>query len=192
MTHIIHNAWPVNFSRSLASFETHVHGLCNLVRLALLSSGKRAPGSPPTRILFASSIAVAGRFPLLNPHGPYEVPEAPLDAENAAEFGYSEAKWVCERILMAAVEMYGSIYSVEEPLILGSSVRIGQMTGPDGSGVWNESEHFPIVVRASQMIKALPAIQGVRSHFFRVGEFIDILSAVASVDPGKPRWRHHG
>jgi len=143
-----------------------VHGLCNLVRLALLSSGKRAPGSPPTRVLFASSVAVAGRFPLLNPHGPYEVPEAPLDAENTAEFGYPEAKWVCERVLMAAVEMYGSVYNVEEPLILGSSVRIGQLTGPEGSGVWNESEHFPIVVRASQKIKALPVIQGVRSPFF--------------------------
>jgi len=138
-----------------------VHGLCNLVRLALLSSGKRAPGSPPTRVLFASSVAVAGRFPLLNPHGPYEVPEAPLAAENTAEFGYPEAKWVCERVLMAAVEMYGSVYNIEEPLILGSSVRIGQLTGPEGSGVWNESEHFPIVVRASQKIKALPIIQGV-------------------------------
>ena len=166
VTHIIHNAWPVNFNRSLASFETHVYGFCNLIRLALLSSGKRASGSPPTRVLFASSIAVAGRFPLLNPHGPYEVPEAPLDAENTAEFGYPEAKWVCERVLMAAVEMYGNVYRVEEPLILGSSVRIGQLTGPEGSGVWNESEHIPIVVRASQKIKALPVIQGVRSSVF--------------------------
>ena len=73
---------------------------------------------------------------------------------------------MCERVLMAAVEMYGSVRSVEEPLILGSSVRIGQLTGPEGSGVWNESEHIPIVVRASQKIKALPVIQGVRSSFF--------------------------
>ncbi|GLB38787.1 putative acetyl-CoA synthetase-like protein [Lyophyllum shimeji] len=160
VTHIIHNAWPVNFNRNLSSFEPHVQGLCNLVRLALLSSGRRLTGTPPTRILFASSIAVAGRFPALNADGPYEVPETSLDAENTAEFGYPEAKWVCERLLLAAVELYGDPCSVEEPLVAGSNVRIGQMTGPEGSGAWNESEHFPIIVRTSQQIGALPALEG--------------------------------
>ncbi|KAG6864883.1 putative NRPS-like protein biosynthetic cluster [Blastosporella zonata] len=159
-THIIHNAWPVNFNRSLSSFEPHVRGLSNLVRLALLSAGRRAVGSAPTRILFTSSIAVAGRFPSLHPQGPLEVPETFLDATNSAGFGYPDAKWVCERLLLSASELFGDASSVEETLIQGSSVRIGQMTGPEGSGAWNESEHFPIIVRTSQQLGALPALEG--------------------------------
>ncbi|KAG5337253.1 putative secondary metabolism biosynthetic enzyme [Termitomyces sp. Mn162] len=159
-THIIHNAWPVNFNRSLASFEPHICALSNLVRLALLSAGRRAVGSAPTRILFTSSIAVAGRFPSLHTQGPYEVPERLLDAVNSAEFGYSEAKWVCERLLSSASELYGDSSGIDEPLMQGCSVRIGQMTGPEGSGAWNESEHFPIIVRTSQQLGALPALEG--------------------------------
>ncbi|KAG6873820.1 hypothetical protein C0992_008373 [Termitomyces sp. T32_za158] len=160
VTHIVHNAWPVNFNRSLSSFEPHIHGLTNLVRLALLSGGRRAVGSAPTRILFASSIAVAGRFPSLHAAGPFEVPETFLDATNSAEFGYPEAKWVCERLLLGATELYGVPAGMDEPLVQGCSVRIGQMTGPEGSGAWNESEHFPIIVRASQQLGALPALHG--------------------------------
>lgn len=166
MTHIIHNAWPVNFNRSLSSFEPHVLGLTNLVRLALLSSGRRSVGSAPTRLLFASSIAVAGRFPALNPHGPFEVPETSLGAENSAEFGYPEAKWVSEQVLLAASELYGDASGIEEPLVQGCNVRIGQMTGPEGSGAWNESEHFPIIVRTSQQLGALPALNGVSGPRF--------------------------
>ncbi|KDQ51272.1 hypothetical protein JAAARDRAFT_140530 [Jaapia argillacea MUCL 33604] len=153
VTHVIHNAWPVNFNRNLASFDSHVKAICNLVRLCLLSA---SPASP-RRLLFASSIAVVGRFPLLHSNGPFEIPEIPLDAENTAEFGYPEAKWVCERLLMAASDIYGS---GEAPLLATSSVRIGQMTGPEGSGAWNESEHFPIIVRTSQTLKALPDLDG--------------------------------
>ena len=135
--------------------------LANLVRLSILSAGMRPEGSAPTRLLFASSIAVAGRFPDLNPKGPFEVPETPLGANNSAEFGYPEAKWVCEALLVAAEELYGNGSEEGEPLIHGSNVRIGQMTGPEGSGAWNESEHFPIIVRSSQALKALPSVDGV-------------------------------
>ena len=60
----------------------------------------------------------------------YEVPETFLDAANCAEFGYPEAKWVCERLLLRASEMYGDA-SGNESLIQECSVRIGQMTGPE-------------------------------------------------------------
>ncbi|KAG6876324.1 hypothetical protein C0992_013352 [Termitomyces sp. T32_za158] len=160
VTHIVHTAWPANFDWSLCSFEPHIHGLTNLVRLALLSGGRREVGSAPTRILFASSIAVAGRFPSLHAAGPFEVPETFLDATNSAEFGYPEAKWVCERLLLEAAKLYGGAAGLGEPLVQGCNVRIGQMTGPEGSGAWNESEHFPIILRASQQLGALPALQG--------------------------------
>ncbi|KAA1469647.1 acetyl-CoA synthetase-like protein [Dentipellis sp. KUC8613] len=159
-THIIHNAWPVNFNRTLASFDSHVRAVCNLARLSLLGAASVPENREPRRILFASSIAVVGRFPLLNPAGPYEVPETPLDAANTAEFGYPEAKWVCERILQKFAELYGPGKGKKEALVQTSSVRIGQMTGPEGSGVWNESEHFPLIVRTSQKLKALPHVEG--------------------------------
>lgn len=89
------------------------------------------------------------------------MPEDPHDAANTAEFGYPEAKWVCEQVLLSATEFYGNPCSVEEPLIKGSSVRIGQMTGPEGSGAWNESEHVPIIIRTAQRLQALPSLSGV-------------------------------
>ncbi|EPQ54396.1 acetyl-CoA synthetase-like protein [Gloeophyllum trabeum ATCC 11539] len=160
VTHIIHNAWPVNFNRNLDSFEPHVKATVNLVRLCLLSTAK-FPSVVPKRLLFASSIAVVGRYPLLHPEGPFEVPETPLEAVNTAEFGYPEAKWVCEQALLAANEFYGAASpDGEDPLLLTSSVRIGQMTGPEGSGAWNESEHFPLIVRTSQTLQALPDLDG--------------------------------
>lgn len=156
------SAWPVNFNRNLASFDSHVKALSNLVRLSLLSAATRSSSSPPTRLLFASSIAVVGRYPTLNPDGLLEVPETDVGAENTAEFGYPEAKWVCERVLMAASDLYGNTSpDGEEPLLSTSTVRIGQMTGPEGWGAWNVNEHIPIVVRTSQALKALPAIDGV-------------------------------
>lgn len=67
------------------------------MRLSLISAGTRTETAQPVRILFASSVAVVGRFSLLRPPGPENVPEGPLDTNNTAEFGYLEAKWVCER-----------------------------------------------------------------------------------------------
>ncbi|KAK0202205.1 hypothetical protein DFS33DRAFT_1444321, partial [Desarmillaria ectypa] len=140
VTHIIHNAWPVNFSRGLDSFEGHVRGLVNLVKVAQRSSAK------DVRILFASSIAVVGRYPS------QPVPEQPVPPESTAEFGYPEAKWVCEELLLSL-----------EGKVRGSSVRIGQMTGAEGAGAWNESEHFPVVVGASKAVGALPKLEGTLS-----------------------------
>ncbi|KAI0055302.1 acetyl-CoA synthetase-like protein [Artomyces pyxidatus] len=159
LTDIIHNAWPVNFNRTLASFEAHVKAVCNLTRLSLLSAAAYPSDVRPRRILFASSIAVVGRYPILHPDGPVAVPEVPLGAAVTAEFGYPEAKWVCERVLEAASELYGA-GATDEPLVLTSSVRIGQMTGPEGTGAWNESEHFPIIVRTSQKLRAVPDLDG--------------------------------
>ncbi|KAK0221405.1 hypothetical protein IW262DRAFT_897554 [Armillaria fumosa] len=140
VTHIIHNAWPVNFSRGLDSFEGHVRGLVNLVKIARRSSAK------DVRVLFASSIAVVGQYPS------QPVPEQPVPPESTAEFGYPEAKWVCEELLLSL-----------EGKVRGSSVRIGQMTGAEGTGAWNESEHFPVVVGASKAVGALPRLEGTLS-----------------------------
>ncbi|KIK63254.1 hypothetical protein GYMLUDRAFT_197778 [Collybiopsis luxurians FD-317 M1] len=166
LTHIIHNAWPVDFNRSLSSFDTHLQAVCNLIQLCLRAATTGLQSTCPKRLLFASSIAVAGRYPIVHPEGPGDVPEAELEPQCTDDFGYPEAKWVCEKILLEANGLFGTSTSknVDEdargPLLLTSSLRIGQMTGPEGSGAWNETEHFPIIVRTSQMIKALPRVEG--------------------------------
>ncbi|THU97152.1 acetyl-CoA synthetase-like protein [Dendrothele bispora CBS 962.96] len=153
VTHIVHNAWPVDFNMKLSSFESHIKLVAKLALLCIESSARRPCTTPPTRLLFLSSIAVVGRYPLLHPQGPYEVPEEALEAENTAEMGYAEAKWVAERVVLAAGEMYGG-------LIQTSNIRIGQLTGAEGRGAWNESEHFPLIVRTSRYLKLLPYLQG--------------------------------
>ncbi|KAK1220934.1 hypothetical protein PQX77_016274, partial [Marasmius sp. AFHP31] len=159
VTHIVHNAWPMDFNRKLDSFEPHVQTLLNLIKLCLQS-----PCGPPPRMLFTSSIAVVGNYPSLAKYS--IVPEGAVDARATDEFGYAEAKWVCEMVLQAANEMYGGGgegVGGDEPLLRGSSVRIGQMTGPEGSGCWNESEHFPMICSTSKLVKALPDIDGTLS-----------------------------
>ncbi|KAL0568294.1 hypothetical protein V5O48_013694 [Marasmius crinis-equi] len=154
VTHIVHNAWPVDFNRSLASFEPHVKALSNLVKLCLQSDL-----GVPKRILFASSVAVVGNYSISSGETgrPVLVPETEVDAGATDTFGYPEAKWVCEMMLQAANRMYGG---GNEPSLRGSSIRIGQMTGPEDSGCWNETEHFPIICKTSQLLKALPDIDG--------------------------------
>ncbi|PBK84251.1 hypothetical protein ARMGADRAFT_1133381, partial [Armillaria gallica] len=107
-------------------FEGHVWELVNLVKITRRSSAK------DVCVLFASSIAVIGQYPS------QPVPEHPVPPESTAELRYPEAKWVCEELLLLL-----------EGKIRGSSVRTGQMTGSEGAGAWNESEHFPVVVDAS-------------------------------------------
>ena len=102
----------------------------------------------------------------MNPSGPVDIPEVAVEPHNTDDFGYPEAKWVCEQILLKANELFGvKTNNLKMPLLRTSSIRIGQLTGPEKSGTWNETEHFPIIVRTSQMIKALPDIEGVSAYF---------------------------
>ncbi len=121
----------------LVSFEGHVQELINLVKIARRSSVK------DVRILFASLIAVVGQYPSQS------VQEQPVPPELMAEFGYLEAKWVCEELLFSL-----------KGKVRGSSVRIGQMTGAEGARAWNESEHFPVVMGASKTVGMLPRLEG--------------------------------
>ncbi len=104
----------------------------NLVKIARRSSAK------DICVLFASSVAVISQYPS------QPVPEHPVPLESTAELRYPEAKWVCEELLLSL-----------EGKIRGSSVRTGQMTGSEGAGAWNESEHFPVVMDASKAVGAL-------------------------------------
>ena len=147
-SYIIHNAWPMDFNRSLVSFESQFQALDNIIRLAVNSKAAQAP-----RILFTSSIAAVARYGLLCNES--VVPEKPMDdPEVSARFGYPEAKWVCEQILLTVAAMHAGKF---EPII----VRVGQLTGSTTAGVWSPAEHLTSIFKSSQTLKALPVLSGV-------------------------------
>jgi nucleoside-diphosphate-sugar epimerase len=151
ITHIIHNAWPMDFNRAIESFEPHFQALQNLLQLAMNTHQSR-PNIRP-RVVFTSSIAAVGQYPTVVKSGP--IPEVTADDASVADnFGYAEAKWVCEKIL----ENAGARYSEE---LETTVVRIGQLTGSERSGFWNSNEHFPALVKSSQLVGHLPVINGV-------------------------------
>ena len=88
--------------------------------------------------------------------GPFPAPEAALDVpDSAIGTGYSESKWVSERVLQVIASMSGL-----RPLV----IRCGQMTG-GRSGAWNNHEWFPSLVKSSVALRMFPAVEGVRCFF---------------------------
>ena len=148
----------MDFNRALTSFSPHFDATRNIIDLALSRTDRE-----PAHVLFSSSIAVVGRYPLVtstpSPSGT-SIPEEYLDNPAAIDhFGYAEAKWVCEEMFRAAGEHF-------RDRIVTGVVRIGQMTGSESTGTWNVAEHFPMIVKSSQTLGVLPEIDGVCSFIF--------------------------
>ncbi|KAI0350279.1 acetyl-CoA synthetase-like protein [Trametes cingulata] len=141
VTHILHNAWKVDFNLSLPSFDIDIRGARNLVDLALGS-----PRAEPPRFIFVSSIGVFANY-----SDPPPIPESPLD-DPACPFGegYAESKWVTERMLLNIGEKTG-LHTVV--------VRLGQVAG-DRLGHWNEKEWFPALVKSARLVHCLPDVEG--------------------------------
>ncbi len=78
------------------------------------------------------------------------------DPDVAAPFGYPEAKWVCEQMLLQGAELHPTRF---EPII----VRVGQLTGSTTAASWSPTEHLPSIFKSSQSLGALPDISGVRN-----------------------------
>ncbi|KAJ7488851.1 putative aminoadipate reductase [Mycena latifolia] len=136
ITVIIHNAWALDFNKSLSTFEPHVKGTRNLIDLA-----RQSPNAPRVRFLFTSSIASAqgwdpklGLFP----------EELQLDANVAVGSGYGESKYVSERILAASG-------------LQATSFRIGQITGAVKNGAWATTDWVPAIVKSSIALGSFPS-----------------------------------
>lgn len=132
----IDNQWQVDFNLSLPSFELHICGTSNLIKLSALS-----PNSPP--IFFTSSIGTVGHWREKHPN--QLVPEIALSDASMPEFqGYSESKWISERLLDAAAQNCG---------VSAAICRVGQIAGPvdeNKGGVWNRQEWLPSVSNKSR------------------------------------------
>ncbi|PIL33564.1 hypothetical protein GSI_04187 [Ganoderma sinense ZZ0214-1] len=141
VTHIILNAWKVNFNVPVTAFEQDIQSVRNFVDFALSSPYIHAPA-----VVFVGSIAVLDNWKKLGP-----VPELPID-DPACAFGkgYSESKWVPERVLQNVTRERGLRTIV---------VRVGQIEG-DRMGHWNEREWFPSLVKSALFQKCLPKQDG--------------------------------
>lgn len=149
-THIIHAAWPVNFQLGLPSFSSSLQGLHNLLALSLTAIGS---DSRPARLLFCSSISVALDTP--SPSlATVTVPEGPVSSSSHIQpTGYAASKLVGEKIVERANRTAGANASV---------VRIGQIVGDTETGVWNETEMVPLMIRSSLSMGVLPRLNGER------------------------------
>ncbi|RAH63430.1 polyketide synthase [Aspergillus piperis CBS 112811] len=153
ITHIIHNAWPMNGAKSVAAFESQFRMMRSLVDLACEISSLC---SPDDRIgfQFISSIGTVGHSPLLT--GEATVLEAHGTIDWALTNGYAEAKFVCEQILLQTLCQHPHRFNA-------MVVRPGQIAGSSTSGYWNAVEHFPALLRSAETLKILPSLDGVLS-----------------------------
>ncbi|KAL4994835.1 hypothetical protein BDV10DRAFT_188630 [Aspergillus recurvatus] len=140
ITHIIHNAWPMNGVAQLSSFEGQFRALRNLIDLAkCIATAQR-----PVRFQFISSIGTVNGGGAL---------EERTRIEKVMNNGYNEAKFVCERMIQETLQRYPAIFQA-------MIVRPGQIAGSEETGHWNTSEHFPAMVKSSQSLGVVPALAG--------------------------------
>ncbi|KAG6888349.1 hypothetical protein C0995_009042 [Termitomyces sp. Mi166 len=142
VTIIIHNAWRLDFNLSLSSFEPNIRGTRKLIDFA-----RFGPHPESVRFVFTSSVASAQSW------GQIEVPfpeEVLTDAAVAVGNGYGEGKYVAERLLAKSG-------------IQASSLRIGQISGGLPNGAWAASDWFPILLKSSLALGALPSAIGLVS-----------------------------
>jgi hypothetical protein len=91
-TRMIHNAWPVDFNKTLQSFQPSLDGV-----LGLISFATTANLSPS--LFFISSISSVGNYRNTNKSLP-QIPEIVLsDLATPAPMGYGESKYIAERLL---------------------------------------------------------------------------------------------
>ncbi|KAI0045616.1 acetyl-CoA synthetase-like protein [Auriscalpium vulgare] len=170
VTHIIHNAWRINLNISLLSFEDSIVGVRRLVDFALSS-----PLADSPRLLFVSSIGVFINF---DNRGAVEEEEL-RNPEIAVGKGYTESKWISERILDAAAER-----TEVKPVI----VRLGQVCG-ETNGVWNQTEWFPAMVKSAATLKCLPNLDGTVS-WITAPDAASAIIEMSKSDADSPRTLH--
>ena len=88
ITHIIHNAWRVDFNLSLSSFDTYIGSVRNLVDFS-------ATCDHPVRLLFTSSAAAVYSWDFNKGVAPDDVID---DPNVVAASGYGQAKYVVEHV----------------------------------------------------------------------------------------------
>ncbi|KAL8704849.1 MAG: hypothetical protein Q9201_002008 [Fulgogasparrea decipioides] len=140
VTHILHNAWQMDFNLPLENFSEHILGVRHFVDLAANSTRN-------AHIFFVSSVAS-----VLN--GASDTIEEKVfnDFNMAQPMGYGESKHIAERLLYRAGL---------ESNVTSSICRIGQIAGPVySSGMWNKKEWLPSMIASSRYLGCIPSALG--------------------------------
>ena len=143
---IIHVAWRLNFNLGVNAFESSIRSTRALVDFACQTQHRGT-----LRFLFTSSIASAASWDAAN-HRP--VPEELIDDPSVCVQGggYGQGKYVAERVLAASGLEF-------------SSVRVGQVCGGKPRGAWATTDWFPILVKTSIALGALPSDEQASGSF---------------------------
>ncbi|KAL5117793.1 fusarubin cluster-polyketide synthase [Pleosporales sp. CAS-2024a] len=177
-THLIHQAWPMSATRPLSGFESQFRVMRNLIDFASASASCR-PASFQFTFQMVSSIGVVGFYkpPEPAPVGArIHVPECAATIASVIPNGYSEAKWGMELMLASTLSQHPS-------RVVAQVARLGQIAGSKTSGYWNPMEHFGFLVKSSQTLGALPAVDG-DLYWTPVNDVAAALSDVAlNTDP---------
>jgi thioester reductase-like protein len=169
-TRIIHNAWTVDFNKTLQSFQSNISGL-----LGLISFSAASDLSPS--LFFISSISSVGNY-----HNTKEslnsIPETILhDPETPSPMGYGESKYIAERLLDYAEQKFH---------ITTGAARVGQIAGTaENPRGWNRQEWFPSLVLSSKFLGALPETLGFGGNdaegidWVPIDQLVDVLIELA-------------
>lgn len=165
-TRIIHNAWPVNFNKTLQSFKPSLDGV-----LSLISFAASSPLSPS--IFFISSISSVGNYTALTTSN--LIPEeTTTDLSTPAPMGYGESKFISERLLD---------YASQKLHISTAAARVGQIAGTaENPRGWSRSEWFPSLVISSRYLGALPETLGLGDDeidWVPIDQLVEILVELA-------------
>jgi len=159
VTHIIHNAWPVDFNKSLQSFQPSLESMIGLIAFT-------AKASLDPVLLFTSSISSAFNYKSSDGLN-ISVPEIVLKDDSVpANMGYGQSKYIAERLLDYASQKFN---------LTSASVRVAQVAGPvENLGHWNRNEWFPSLVISSRSLNALPDSLGSHNPDGSKSEMSDI------------------
>ncbi|KAJ5787111.1 hypothetical protein N7457_002101 [Penicillium paradoxum] len=155
VTHIIHNAFPVNGMLSLKQNEPQFAIMRSLVDLAAGVSARRKTTDFRFTFQFISSLSAVGKYPSTH-RGEIQVPEKQLDIDSALPNGYGGAKVICERILLETLGKHPDRFRA-------MTVRLGQLSGSMKTGYWNHMEVLGFLFKSAQTLRSLPAVSGVLS-----------------------------
>lgn len=179
VTHIIHNAWDVNFNRSFESFaNTYVHGVWQLIDSCLRSKHQ-------VRLLFVSSESTVKE--MNQGQGGNVSEEVSEDWTSAVNMGYAESKLAAERLIAVANQRSS---------LRATICRVGQIAGPTiREGIWSKQEWIPSLIASSVHLGKLPTSLGSRNTIdwipvdFVSRIIIDLLFAPNHFRKGKKRKR---
>lgn len=139
----------MNFSLPLRSFEPHLNGLKELLKLA-------SQALHPATFSFCSSVASVSSRPTEAGTAIEEtISSIPLDANST---GYGMSKWVAEGICKAIADN-GYVSLQGSPKVKVKIIRLGQLTGDTITGAWNRSEAWPKMLSTVDILGCLPRLE---------------------------------